>query len=304
MGAVMSKLQGTTIPGMPAFVGLAPNTGHRPWGDPGQAGFLGPAHSAFKPNKEGKEDMVLNGVSSGRLDERRSLLASFDHFRRDVDNSGLVDGLDAFHQQAFAMLTSSKLADALDLNKEDQKLRDRYGRGFPNFKDDGSHRLLDDFLMARRLVEAGVRCVTLAFSRWDWHSNNFGQAREEFPLLDKGLSALIEDLHARGLDKDVSVVVWGEFGRTPKINKEGGRDHWPNVSFALLAGGGMRHGQVIGATGRDAGECVERPVKFGDVFATLYQQLGLDPLSSSVSDLTGRPQYLVDPGCEVIRELV
>lgn len=304
MGAVMSKLQGTTVPGMPAFVGLAPNTGHRPWGDPGQAGFLGPAHSAFKPNKEGKDDMVLNGVSAGRLDERRSLLTSFDQFRRDVDNSGVVEGLDAFHQQAFAMLTSSKLAVALDLNQEDPKLRERYGRGFANFKDDGSHRLLDDFLMARRLVEAGVRCVTLAFSRWDWHSNNFGQAREEFPLLDQGLSALIEDLHARGLDRDVSVVVWGEFGRTPKINKEGGRDHWPNVSFALLAGGGMRHGQVIGATGRDAGECVERPVKFGDVFATLYQQLGLDASNSMVNDLTGRPQHLVEPGCEVIRELV
>ena len=178
------------------------------------------------------------------------------------------------------------------------------GRGFPNLKDDGSHRLLDDFLMARRLVEAGVRCVTIAFSRWDWHGNNFGQAREEFPLLDKGLSALIEDLHARGMDRDVSVVVWGEFGRTPKINKDAGRDHWPNVSFALLAGGGMRHGQVIGATSRDGGECVERPVKFGDVFATLYQQLGIDPHGDMVSDLTGRPQHLVDPGSEVIRELV
>jgi len=137
----------------------------------------------------------------------------------------------------------------------------------------------------------------------DYHGNNFTNARADLPMLDQGVSALIEDLHERGLDKDVSVVVWGEFGRTPVINKDAGRDHWPRVSAALLAGGGMRTGQVIGATDRLGGEPVERPVTFGDVFATLYQQLGID-LNSTIPDLSGRPQYLVEPGSEPLKELI
>ena len=158
--------------------------------------------------------------------------------------------------------------------------------------------------MARRLVEAGARCVTLAFSRWDHHGDNFGALRQDLPLLDQGVSALIEDIHQRGMDKDVSVVVWGEFGRTPKINTTGGRDHWPNVSCALLFGGGMRTGQVIGSTDRLGGEAKDRPLKFGDVFATLYHNLGIDAHATTVTDLSGRPQYLVDNGAEVIRELI
>ena len=190
LGAVLSKLQGNTIPGMPAFVGLAPNTGHRPWGDPGQAGFLGPAHGAFKPNKEGKEDMVLNGVSAGRLDDRRSLLTAFDHFRRDVDNSGVLDGLDAFQQRALGMLTSSKLAEALDLSQEDAKTRERYGKGFTGNYGDGAPRNLEHFLMARRLVEAGARVVTLNFGRWDFHSDNFNEAKNtHLPYFDQGMAA-------------------------------------------------------------------------------------------------------------------
>ena len=148
--------------------------------------------------------------------------------------------------------------------------------------------------MARRLVEAGVRCVTLSYSFWDFHGGNFANARAGLPPLDQAVSALVEDLHNRGLDKDVSVVVWGEFGRTPKINANAGRDHWPNVSCALLAGGGMRTGQVIGATDRHAAEATERPVRFEEVFATLYQRLGIDPLNTTVTDLSGRPQYLTD----------
>jgi uncharacterized protein (DUF1501 family) len=123
-------------------------------------------------------------------------------------------------------------------------------------------------------------------------------------LLDQGLSALITDLHERGLDKDVSVVVWGEFGRTPTINKEGGRDHWPRVSCALLAGGGMKHGQVIGATDRLGGEASERPVAFGEVFATLYHNLGIDVNKVTIPDFTGRPQFLVDSGYQPMKELV
>ena len=304
-GSVVAKVQGATDSSVPPFVGLAPKMGHMEWARTGEPGFLGIKHAPFEPNKgSGNDDMTLNGVTLDRLADRRSLLTSFDSFRRDMDRSGAMDGMDAFNQQAFGVLTSSKLLDALDISKEDTRIRESYGKGDAKNRGDGGPKLMEHFLAARRLVEAGARCVTVAFSRWDHHGKNFDALRQDLPMLDQGLTALLTDLRQRGLEKDVSVVVWGEFGRTPTINKDAGRDHWPRVSCALLAGGGMRHGQVIGATGRDAGECVERPVKFGDVFATLYQQLGLDPLNSSVSDLTGRPQYLVDPGCEVIRELV
>lgn len=303
-GATLSKLQGPGKPGAPAFVGLSPKTGHRPWGDPGRAGFLGPAHGPFQPATDGAADLKLDGLTLDRLGERRTLLESFDSFRRDVDSSGLMEGLDTFTQNAFGVLTSSQLADAINLEKEDQKLRDRYGRGSSKLQADGSHKLLDDFLMARRLVEAGVRCVTLAFSRWDWHGNNFGRAREDFPMLDQALTALVEDLEQRGMLNGTSIVVWGEFGRTPTINNNAGRDHWPNVSCAVLAGGGMRTGQIIGATDRNAGEATDRPVRFGEVFATLYQNLGIDPHGTMVDDLSGRPQHLVDPGMHPMRELI
>ncbi|MCA9055843.1 MAG: DUF1501 domain-containing protein, partial [Planctomycetaceae bacterium] len=140
----------------------------------------------------------------------------------------------------------------------------------------------------------GVRCVTLSFSRWDWHGNNFGRGRQDFPMLDQALSALIEDLEQRGLLDDISVVCWGEFGRTPKINSNAGRDHWPQVSCALMAGGSMRHGQVIGETNRLGEHPISRPVHFQEVFATLYKSLGLDPDHTALPDLRGRPTYLVD----------
>ena len=163
--------------------------------------------------------------------------------------------------------------------------------------------MVENFLVARRLVEAGDRCVTLNFSRWDWHGNNFGRARQDMPMLDQAVSALVEDLHDRGMEQDVSVVVWGEFGRTPKINSNAGRDHWPKVSCALLAGGGMRTGQVIGSTDRLGGEAVDRPVTFQEVIATLYHNMGIDVNSTTVTDLTGRPRYLVDDGTLPLREL-
>jgi len=290
---------------MPAFVGLAPKMGHVPWSDNGTPGFLGVGHAPFQPNKgAGKEDMVLNGVNLDRLSDRQALLQSFDTFRRDVDASGMMEGLDAFNQQAFGILTSSKLLEALDVEKEDPMVRARYGKGDPKNRDDGAPKLMEHFLTARRLVEAGARCVTLAFSRWDHHGGNFDALRQDLPLLDQGLSALIEDLHQRGMDKDVSVVVWGEFGRTPTINKDAGRDHWPRVSFALLAGGGLKTGQVIGATDRLGGEAVERPVQYGEVFATLYHTLGIDVNKVTVRDLSGRPQYLVDSGLQPLAELI
>jgi uncharacterized protein (DUF1501 family) len=192
----------------------------------------------------------------------------------------------------------------MDLSKEDPALVERYGRGNPEFHADGAPRMNENFLIARRLVEAGARVVTLNFSRWDWHGQNFDRAREDMPRLDQALSALIEDLHQRGLDKDVSVVCWGEFGRTPKINSSAGRDHWPQVSCALLAGGGMRTGQVIGSTNRLGEHAKDRPVAFDEVFATLYHNLGLDLNATRAFDLRGRPHNLVDAGVRPLHEVI
>jgi hypothetical protein len=215
-----------------------------------------------------------------------------------------MDGMDAFAEQAFGILTSSRVVDALDLSREPASVRERYGKGFSTNYGDGAPRNLEHFLMARRLVEAGVRVVTLNFGRWDFHSNNFSEAKNtHLPLFDQGMSALVEDLHQRGLADDVAVVAWGEFGRTPQINKDAGRDHWPQVGCALLAGGGFKTGQVIGATDRLGGTPVQRPVHFAEVFASLYQHLGLDPHHAALRDLAGRPQVLVD-GYDPLPELV
>lgn len=302
-GAVASKILGPTDAGVPPFVGLEPRMQHRPY-NAATPGFLGVGHNSFRPAGEGKADMVLNGVTLDRLADRKRLLANFDKFRRDVDSSGLMDGMDAFNQQAFGVLTSSKLLEALDVQREDKRLIEAYGQGDAKVHGDAAPMMNEQFLVARRLVEAGARVVTVAYGFWDYHGNNFGNARKDLPLLDQGLTALIQDLHQRGLQNDVSVVVWGEFGRTPTINKDGGRDHWPRASCALLAGGGMKVGQVIGATDRLGGEPNERPVTFGEVFATLYHNLGIDVNKVTVPDLAGRPNFLVPDGAQPIRELV
>ena len=302
IGSVVSKLQGSTNAGVPPFVGLEPVMQHKPYNASGP-GFLGIGYRSFRPAGEGKSDLTLNGITVERLADRKALLASFDGFRRDVDASGMMSGLDAFNEQAFGMLTSSKLLEALDYQREPQRLVERYGKGDSRVRGDAAPRMLEQFLIARRLVEAGARVVTVAFGFWDYHSNNFKTAREDMPLLDQGVSALVQDLHDRGLDKDVSVIVWGEFGRTPTINKDGGRDHWPRVSCALLAGGGMKTGQVIGATDRLGGEASERPVHFQEVFATLYHNMGIDVNKATVTDLSGRPHFLVD-GHQPMREVI
>lgn len=302
LGAVLSKLLGPVDKSVPPFVGLAPTMGHRPWANPGDPGYLGRPHAPFQPMGPGLADMQLKGVTLDRLADRKVLLRAFDRMRRDIDATGDIEGMDAFTQRALDVLTSNKLLHALDIEKEDPRIRERYGRGSLKNVDDGGPCYNEHFLMARRLVEAGVRCVTLAFGRWDYHGNNFGQCKERLPKLDQALSALILDLHERGLDKDVSVVVWGEFGRTPRINKSAGRDHWPQVSCALLAGGGMRTGQVIGQTNRYGEVPKERPVHFQHVFATLYHNLGIDP-GTTLLDHNGRPMYLVDDR-ELIREVL
>jgi hypothetical protein len=303
LGSVVAKLQGPVDPSVPAFVGLAAPTKHMPWSDPGHYGFLGSAYAPFKPDGPGMADLLLKGIALEQLPDRKRLLASFDTLRRDIDVNGSIRGMDASTERALGVLTSSRLLEALDLSRESEKVRARYGDGKPyQFQYDGAPTVNDQLLLARRLVEAGVRCVTLSYGRWDSHGQNFALVRDHGSKLDQGVSALIEDLDARGLLRDVSVVVWGEFGRTPRINKGAGRDHWPQVSGALLAGGGMKTGQVIGATNRLGEYATARPVHFQEVLATLYQNLGINPATTTLNDPTGRPQHLVT--YPAMRELV
>ncbi|MFN9972295.1 MAG: DUF1501 domain-containing protein, partial [Phycisphaerae bacterium] len=253
------------------------------------------------------DDMTLSTMTMDRLSSRDSLLKTFDQFRRKADATGVMEGMDAYHQQALGILSSTGLCDALDLTKEDPAVLARYGKNDPEFSRDGAPKMVQNFCIARRLVEAGARVVTLNFSRWDWHGpdgKNFVRAREDFPMLDRALSALVSDLHERGLEKDVTVVCWGEFGRTPRINATAGRDHWPRLSCAMMAGGGMKTGQVIGASDRLGGEARNRPVSFQEVFATIYHNLGIDVNTVTVQDLHGRPQYLLDDGVQPIHELI
>jgi hypothetical protein len=304
VGSILSKLEGPVDPFVPPFVGLAPRSGEPRWTIPGEPGYLGLAHAPYTPfrteSPRGGSDAP--NLPLGRLNGRQNLLGQLDSLRRSFDSSEAISGLDEFTRRAFGILSSGKLFEALDLNKEDPRLRAKYGIGDMKNEADGPPCCMDHFLMARRLVEAGARCVTISFGRWDTHGDNFRSNAVRIPKLDMALSALLEDLHVRGLEKDVSVVVWGEFGRTPKINPQAGRDHWPNVSFALLAGGGMRTGQVIGSTDRIGGTAKDRPVHIQSVFATLYQNLGLNA-ETSVPDRANRPMYLLDR-FEPIRELV
>jgi hypothetical protein len=295
IGASISRMFGHVDPSVPPFVGLADVTKHVPWSDSGGPGFLGTAFAPFRPDGPGMSNMKLNDISLERLQDRRQLLTSLDTLRRDIDTSGNMDGMDSFGQKALDVLTSSKLLDALDLSKEDPKIVARYGNGQPyNYQYDGAPTCNEHLLLARRLVEAGVRCVSLSYGRWDSHGANFDMVRDHGSKLDQCLSALIEDLDARGMLDDVSVVVWGEFGRTPKINPQAGRDHWTQVSCAYLAGGGIRAGQAIGATNRLGEYATERPVDVQEILATLYHNLGIDTATTTLLDPTGRPQYLVD----------
>ena len=303
IGSALAKLRGPVDPSVPPFVGLATPTQHLPWSDSGVAGFLGPAYAAFRPDGPGMANMKLNGITLDRLHNRQQLLTSFDALRREVDSRGLMEAKDTFDGLAFDILTSSKLLDALDLSKEDAKVRERYGDGKPyKYQYDGAPTVNDQLLMARRLVEVGVRCVTLSYGRWDSHGQNFDLVRDHGGKLDQGLTALVDDLESRGMLNDVTVIAWGEFGRTPRINKGAGRDHWPQVSCAILAGGGMKTGQAIGSTNRLGEHANDRPVHFQEIVATLYHNLGLNPATTTMIDPSGRPQYLVER--EAIRELV
>jgi hypothetical protein len=304
VGSVLGRLYGPRDPAIPASVALADKTSHVPWSEPGPAGFLGSAYQPFRPNGKGMEDLTLNGITLERLSDRRTLLTSLDQLKRNADAKGQLQGVDAFTEAAFGVLTSSKLADALDISREPAEIRERYGDGKPyKYQYDGAPTCNDHILMARRLVEAGVRSVTLSYGRWDSHGQNFDLVRDHGRKLDHAVSALVLDLEQRGMLKDVTILVWGEFGRTPRINQGAGRDHWPQVSCALMAGGGMRTGQAIGSTNRLGEYAVSRPVHMQEIIGTAYHNLGIDVMNTTIPDPTGRPQFLVDVR-EPMKELV
>ncbi len=283
-GSVMSRLRGSSNQDVPPFVSLRGlSIGCEP-------GYLGVAHRAFTPNGPGVENLRLaNGLNTARVDDRRDLLSTFDNVRRDIDASGSMTGMDAFATRAFDMIASGSVRRALDLNREEPRVRDRY-------------RGVEQFLIARRLVEAGVGCVTLAIGSWDTHGQNFQQLRRQLPEVDRGIAALVQDLCDRGMDRDVVTVMWGEFGRTPRVNGSAGRDHWSPVMSALVAGGGLRMGQAVGSSSARGEYPRDHRCTVPQVLSTIYQTLGIDP-SQTFANGSGRPMYILDDR-EPIRELL
>jgi hypothetical protein len=284
-GAVVSKVRGSAndIPPYVSLRGMSIGT---------EPGFLGIAHRPFTPSGPGMENLRLaNGVDGARVEDRKALLSSFDDIRRDIDATGTMKGQDAFTTRAFDMVASGVVRKALDLTKEEPRSRDRY-------------KGAEQFLTARRLIEAGVGCVTLAIGGWDTHGANFKTLRQQLPVVDRGVAALIQDLHDRGMDKDVVTVMWGEFGRTPKINNSdgGGRDHWSPAMSALVAGGGLKMGQTIGATSARGEYPKDRRYTAPQLLATLYHAIGIDPAQTFPSG-SGRPMYVLDDR-ELVSELV
>ena len=272
-GSVMSKVHGGNDD-VPAFVSLrGMSMGTEP-------GFLGVAHRPFTPDGSGRENL-RSKYTNEKMDDRKGLLTRFDNARRDVDASGTMTGLDSFTQRAFDMIASGTVRKALDLKKEDPRATDRY-------------KGVEQFLTARRLIEAGVGCVTLSYGGWDTHSSNFKELKKQLPMLDRGLANMIQDLSDRGMLEDTVVVVWGEFGRTPKINgSDAGRDHWSPVMSALVAGGGLKMGQAIGASSARGEYPKDRPYKVPHLLSTLYKAVGIDP-SMTFPNGSGRPMYVLD----------
>lgn len=325
-GCVIHKLLGQPDDVAPSFVDMM--QGRPLVRNSARPGFLGPAFSPFRPDlsqvfprplEPGMEKELAalgsnhsvslsldQSLDSDRLDGRRQLLSRLDRLKREFDAAGMMEAMDAFHQKAANILTSGELAKALDLSNVSAEELARYTAESPSvarFTTADDHRSMRKLLLARRLIEAGVRCVSVTLSDFDTHSKNFQRMRHLLPILDVGLHALVNDLDQRGMLRDVLVVVWGEFGRTPKINKQGGRDHWPRVSPAILVGGRIQGGAVIGATDRVAGTAVARPVHYQDILATIYHHLGINARQVTVLDPTGRPQYLLDRG-QPVHELL
>src|SRR5579884_328534 len=284
-GSVVSKLRSAGETGaVPPFVSLrGMATGTEP-------GYLGIAHRPFTPDGPGLANLrPARGVDEARVENRKAMLDDFDDMRRDLDASGSMSGLDVFTQRAFEMVASGTVRKALDLSKEDAKVRERY-------------KGVEQFLTARRLVEAGVGCVTLAYGGWDTHGQNFQTLKRQLPKVDQGVSALIQDLHERGLDKDVVTIMWGEFGRTPKVNMNAGRDHWAPVMSAMVAGGGLKMGQAVGQSTARGERPKDRPYSVQRVLATLYRTMGIDP-SMTFTNGNGRPMYVLEDR-EPVSELI
>jgi hypothetical protein len=281
-GSVVSRVRAGQANDVPHFVsmrGLSRGT---------EPGFLGISHRPFSPSGPGVENLrPLPNVTADRMNDRRTMLHGFDSVRRDLDAN--ISGLDTFTERAFDMITSGGVRNALDVQRENSATRERY-------------RGVEQFLTARRLVEAGVGCVTLSIGGWDTHGQNFQQLRRQLPQVDKGIANLVQDLHDRGLQDDVVVVMWGEFGRTPRINNNAGRDHWGPVMGALVAGGGLKMGQAIGTTTARGEVPQDRPYRVPQVLSTLYRVLGIDP-AQTFPNGAGRPVHILDER-EPVRELL
>lgn len=294
-GSVISRSLGARTPHMPPYVAIPKAEAFGYQG----AVYLGKAYNPFEvgadPNS--KNFKVANlampkGLELKSVENRRKLLKKFDTLRRDVDGSGVLEGLDAFKTQALEMVTGDTVRKAFDLRAEDDKLRDRYGR----------HQYGQSALLARRLVEAGSTCVTVNTGYWDHHNDIEPGLEQHLPPLDMAIAALIEDLHERGMLDDVMIYCAGEFGRTPLMNGHAGRDHWSNCFTVMLAGGGIKGGQVVGASEKWGGGVKERLTIPMDIYATIFQQLGI-PLETHFADASGRPTSIVGEG-QVIRELL
>jgi len=294
-GSVVAKLKGPNDPGLPSYVNLPRKV---PFGN---AAYLGASFNPFTPDADPNQagfqvrNLKMPGrVSAERLENRKKLVADIDTLRRDVDAKGDISGLDTFYRDAMEMVTNTKAQQAFDVNKEAAKLRDRYGR----------NDLGQSCLLARRLVEAGVTFVSIqAGGGWDTHSNNFTELKKKLlPQFDTCVSALVQDLCDRGLQDDVLVMAMGEFGRTPKINKDAGRDHWPGAMSVLYAGGGLKMGQAIGTTDSSAAYPTSKPYTPGCVLSTMYHVLGIDHKHVFYDD-GKRPMPVLAEG-DPIRELV
>jgi uncharacterized protein DUF1501 len=282
IGAVVSRLKARPEALVPPYVSLRGVSFETGLG----AAHLGASYEPLYSDGPGRGDLKLR-VTSGRMAGRRKLLEKVDSFRRMVD-AGAVSAQDAFSQKAMEVVSSTATYDALDVSKEPEETRKRYGN--------------DQFLLARRLVEAGVHAVAIEVGGWDTHGDNFGQLRRIMPPLDRAVTSLLNDLKDRGLYDQTLVVMWGEFGRTPRVNSTAGRDHWSRVMSAMIAGGSLRMGQVVGSTDSQGGDAEDDPHTIRDVVATLYHGLGISPETSFV-DGQSRPIPLVHDG-EPIRQLI